>query len=355
MSARTYLSSGLSRGFRIGLVCILLAVVGCSESTPPEAASEPAFSVFGSAEGGEGTDDSGTLRRVAGDDDANPVVESLRLEPKSPVSRGRVRAVAGMSGRWTAMEYSWDINGKAFGGSSAEVVLPIVETGDTITVEVVPVRGVLRGSARSASVSVKNQPPMIVGLGIEIAKKNDRGPFDETERWIAIARAEDPDGDSIRFEYRWFVNGQEAEGDDEFFSVGDLARGDRLEVEVRAFDGRVSSGPARSGEVEVGNSPPKIVSVPPRVDARGQFRYAIRAEDPDGDQRLRFALREAPKGMQIDDANGIVRWEPDTDQAGRHAVEIVVTDEGGAESSQSFSLALVQRTDDVGPGPAAPR
>ena len=59
--------------------------------------------------------------------------------------------------------------------------------------------------------------------------------------------------------------------------------------------------------------------------------------------------------MQIDDVSGIVRWEPNADQAGRHAVEIVVTDEGGAESSQSFSLALVQRTDDDESAPAAPR
>jgi hypothetical protein len=332
-------------------------LVGCSDSTPPEAVSEPAFSIFDAADAGEGggAADSGAIRLVAGDDEANPVVESLSLEPKSPVSRGRVRALTGMSGRWTAMEYSWDINGVAFGGSSAEVVLPAVKTGDTISVEVVPVLGATRGAARTASVRVKNQPPMILGLGIEVADDADRNPLDDTEMWRAIARAEDPDGDSLRFEYRWFVNGKESDVNGEFFKVGDLARGDRLEVEVRASDGRVSSGPARSGEVEVGNSPPTIVSVPPRVDARGQFRYAIRAEDPDGDRRFRFSLRQAPKGMQIDDVSGIVRWEPNADQAGRHAVEIVVTDEGGAESSQSFSLALVQRTDDDESAPAAPR
>jgi len=353
MSARMI----LSRGCWLGVLGVLVALVGCSDSTSPEAASGPAFSVFGTADPGEGGSaaDSGNIHRVAGDDDAKPIVESLSLEPKSPVSRGRVRAVTGMSGHWTAMDYSWTINGMAFGGRSAEVVLPVVKTGDTISVEVVPVLGGARGEARTASVTVKNQPPMILGLGIEIVDEADRSALADTEVWRAIARAEDPDGDSIQFEYRWFVNGQESEGDDELFSVGDLARGDRLEVEVRAFDGRVSSGPARSGEVEVGNSPPAIVSVPPRVDARGQFRYAVRAEDPDGDRRFRFSLREAPKGMQIDDVNGIVRWEPGTDQAGRHAVEIVVTDEGGAESSQSFSLALVQRTDDDGSVPAAPR
>jgi hypothetical protein len=335
----------------LGCLGLVLAIAGCSDSEKTKAKSDsaPAFSVFAAREGAA---DDGIVRRVAGDDDADPVIERLSLEPAAPEARGRLRAVTEMTGRWTSLEYAWKINGAAFGGGSAEVVVPVVKTGDTISVEVVPIRGAQRGAAKTASVRVENQKPMLLGLSIDRAEDDRRELRDDTDVWKAAVRAEDPDGDRIRFSYRWFLNGEESDQDSEFFVASGLTRGDRLEVEVRASDGKVSTAPARSGQVEVGNSAPEIVSSPPRVDARGQFRYDVRVEDGDGDRNFRFALRQAPRGMQIDDINGIVRWAPGTDQEGRHSVEIVVTDEGGAESTQSFSLALIQQTEDSVPASA---
>jgi Putative Ig domain len=335
------------------LASILAVASGCSDSVSPEAEqTSPAFSAFTDKVAGEEGDVTVSGRDAS--EDADPIVESVTFEPGVPVSRTRMRAVAKLTGRWTQVEYEWAINGEPYGGSSIEVVLPVLATGDTVSVRVVPIRGQVRGEAMSASATAKNQPPLMLGLSVEYAE-DDGGSPGELENWRAVARAEDPDGDSVEFQYRWFVNGTASDVDDELFPAGELARGDRLSVEVRAYDGRAWSPVTSSGDIEVGNAPPTIVSTPPRVDARGQFRYQIKAEDPDGDTKLRFALREAPRGMQIDDINGIVRWEPDTEQAGRHRVEIVVTDEGGAESSQSFSLALVSRSDGEDSVPAAPR
>ncbi len=345
-------------GARRGLFLLALGALlasGCSDSESPEAEGAPVLSVFETGRAGQ--DDDGVVRRIPGDDaDADPVVESLRFEPADPVSRGRIRAMAEISGSWTSLEYQWDVNGEPLAANAAEVVLPVIAKGDAVTVRVVPVRGTRRGEARSWSVRVRNQPPILQGLSIERATLD---PFeaesDEArEMWRAAVRAEDPDGDEVEIQHRWFVNGRLSEIDGELFPVDRLVRDDRVEVEVRAFDGRVWSPPARSGEVTVGNSPPTIVSRPPRPDATGRFRYQVEVEDPDGDRSFRYALREGPQGMQIDELGGVVSWRPDSDQAGRHTVEIVVTDEGGAEASQSFSIALVARTED-GPGPAAAR
>jgi hypothetical protein len=56
--------------------------------------------------------------------------------------------------------------------------------------------------------------------------------------------------------------------------------------------------------------------------------------------------------MQIDGSTGLVTWQPETDQAGEHDVEVVVRDADGGEASQAFRLALVATTEAA---PAAPR
>ena len=339
------------------LILIGLAASGAGCSGPERQEEErnaPAFSVFATDPSGSDAE-SGTEARLDAGEDLTPVVRSLTLEPSVPTSRARMRAHADISGRWSSVEYEWTINGQRYGSNSIEMILPVIETGDTVSVRVVPIRGIERGKAVTASVVAKNQPPMMLGLGIELAPADGRGLSSDREHWRAVARAEDPDGDSVEFEYRWLVNGERSRVDEEVFPVADLVRGDRLAVEVRAYDGNAWSLPTRSGEIEIGNVPPSIVSTPPAVDAAGQFRYQVKVEDADGDSKFRFALRNAPRGMRIDDVNGIVRWEPDAGQAGRHEVEIVVTDEGGAEATQSFSLALIARSDSESGVPAAPR
>ena len=343
-----------SRVTWIGGVCLLL-LSGCSESEPDTASNQPIISVF-AEQGGDGSD---PALRTPGDDAGTPTIRSVRFEPAKAVSGTRIRAVVDVQGEWTSIDYKWDVNGRPFGGSVAEVLLPAVAVGDKVSVRAVPIRGVLQGEPVTASVQANNQVPFIVGLEIERVDSDpdDRGAWDNDvpagEMWRASVRTEDSDGDDVRIEYRWIVNGVPTRRNEEFFPVADLRSGDRLEVDVRAFDGQGWSATVRSGAVELGNSPPEIVSIPPRPDAAGYFRYTIRVEDPDGDQDFQFELREAPEGMQIDDRNGIVTWRPNTEQAGRHSVEIAVTDSGGAESTQSFSLALVARTDD--PVPAAAR
>lgn len=333
---------------------LMVTASGCSGPEKQDTgAAEPAFSVFSAVAGSDEETEAVPMR---GSSDAqDPVVDKVTLEPAVPKSRMRMRAHAEVSGTWTSLEYRWRINGQNYGGSSIEIVLPMIETGDTVEVGVVPIRGLVRGKEVTASVAANNQPPRMLGIDIEYAEPSRNRASGGPDGWRAVPHAEDPDGDSVEFEYRWLVNGVASRVDEEEFAADDLVRGDRLSVEVRAFDGRAWSLPTRSGEIEIGNVPPAIVSTPPRVDAAGHFRYKIEVEDADGDSKFHFALRNAPRGMRIDDVNGIVRWEPDTDQAGRHDVEIVVTDEGGAESTQSFSLALISRSDADAVVPASPR
>ena len=269
-----------------------------------------------------------------------------------------------VDGEWSSIRYEWRLNGQSFGPNAAEVVLPTLSSGDEIRLRVTPYRAAARGESFEIGSRVLNQKPIVRNLSLERVKADDLGPdfdldpdLDEAQAglWRVVARVEDPDDDDVEIEYRWWLNGVESDVEGASFPASQLTRGDRLEVELRASDGELWSAPTRSGEIEVGNAPPSIVSLPPRPDPSGFFEYAIRAEDPDGDENLRFALATAPRGMQIDEVSGVVRWRPSADQAGRHPIEVVVRDGRGGEATQSFSLALVGVTESDAPGPAAAR
>ena len=44
--------------------------------------------------------------------------------------------------------------------------------------------------------------------------------------------------------------------------------------------------------------------------------------------------------MSMDAVEGIVRWQPRSDQQGNHMVEIAVEDRKGGEATQRFELTL---------------
>lgn len=331
-----------------------LLICGCSSEIDETTTSDPGpvLSVFHDEQDGE--DEIGEATDLL--DDRGPVVESIRFEPSEPVGRQRWQARVEVDGAWTSLRYDWRRNGETFGRNASEVVLPALSNGDEIVLRVTPYRGSRSGEAFEVRQRVSDQKPRIQHLSLERVEADDLDHAG-TEQWRAIAAVDDAIEDDVRIEYRWRVNGLESEIEDAVFPAGQLKRGDRLAVTARAFNGHIWSAPSDSGEIEIGNMPPSIESTPPRPDASGYFRYAVRAKDPDGDKTLRFALSEAPSGMEIDEVEGILTWRPTSDQAGRHAVQVVVKDGQGGEASQSFSLALISSEDSEidAPGPAARR
>jgi hypothetical protein len=177
-----------------------------------------------------------------------------------------------------------------------------------------------------------NQPPRIAGLqilpGLELRGQDVR----------ARAQAEDPDGDEIEIHYTWRVNGDEVEADGPTFSTLSLQRGDTVQVQVVASDGRADSEPVDGPLLTVENGAPRILSRPAPPGPDGAFRYQVAAEDPEDEGALRYRLTEAPAGMTITPLGGLVEWQPRPDQTGVHPVQIVVEDAGGAASHQSFEL-----------------
>ena len=69
------------------------------------------------------------------------------------------------------------------------------------------------------------------------------------------------------------------------------------------------------------------------------YLYPAAAVDPDGDE-LTWSLVEAPTGMGIDPASGLVFWSPTAEQVGNHEVTVLVDDGNGGFAEQSFIICV---------------
>jgi hypothetical protein len=182
---------------------------------------------------------------------------------------------------------------------------------------------------------VANQPPLIRAMQVDPAPRIPGGTD-----VVVLVDAVDPEGDDVELEYRWFVNEYEVDFEGSVFSTSALAKGDTLRVEAVASDGRAESVPMSSPTLTLASSVPRIVSRPEAPGEDGVFRYQVQVDDREGAGLLRYSLGEAPAGMRVSPARGVVEWAPSPDQAGLHAVEIVVEDADGAEARQRFELTI---------------
>jgi hypothetical protein len=198
----------------------------------------------------------------------------------------------------------------------AEAVAPEHDTGDGI-------RSGAGGNAAPVVRSVRIEPEGEIAAGSEIGLHPE---------------AYDPDGDSISYRYLWWVNDATVPHEESVLSTEGLRRGDRIRARVVATDGSELSEPFEAGEVTLTNAVPVIVSEPPGLGLDGHFHYEVRAEDPDGDRPLRYSLALAPEGMRLIDSDTSIEWRPDSRQAGRHVVEVVVEDTEGGSARQRFEL-----------------
>jgi hypothetical protein len=194
--------------------------------------------------------------------------------------------------------------------------------------------GTTRDEVISEAVVIGNTPPTVSQVKIEPNR-----PL-SADNLRAVASGQDPDGDDVTFSYQWRLNGEEIVGASETTLTNDLfRRGDRVQVVVIPFDGDEWGRAAGSGVRQIRNTPPKIVSDPPSSIENGIYRYAVQAEDADGDE-LRFSLEgEPPKGLSIDANTGVVDWQVVV-PAGKvnYVFKVVAEDPEGGRSVQQVTF-----------------
>jgi hypothetical protein len=321
-------------------------LAGCGSGEPPQPKTTPIGSKT-TPSGGVTPEKGKEAGPVAGKNP--PVIRRIDLRPSRPTPGNIIAAnveALDPDGDEVALSYAWTVDGTRVGEDQATLLLGDAPKGSLIHLTVIARDGDSKGPAATATARVANRPPQMLGVVIE--------PLDEVRANRDISanpRAQDPDGDPLEFRYRWRVNGYEADADGPVLSADHYRRGDEIELTVVAHDGEESSEPLSSAPFTVANSPPRITSAPGAFDEDGTFRYAVRADDPDGDRSLRYQLVAGPDGMEINVVSGELTWTPTPDQAGIHPVTIEVGDRKGGATPQSFDIRV--EFQEV-PEPAAP-
>ncbi len=291
-------------------------------------------------------------RKTSAETNHAPVIRSVRLEPAAPIEGDRIHAIVAVTdqdGDPIQLGYEWHVAGRPIPSGESSIELKGVRKRDDIEVAVKASDGKLQSDTARAEAQVRNRRPTLIGIAIRPQPEVLPG-----ETLVATAQANDPDGDSLEYSYRWLLNGQLQTDTGDTFETDRLEKGDEIQAVVVARDGDEESDDLASVVVRVGNAYPEITSVPAGTWTDEGFSYEIRARDPDNDGPLRYSLKKGPKGMRVDSVLGKVVWQPTFDQAGVHPVEIAVSDATGATSVQIFEIT-VKAEDPVAPPAAARR
>jgi hypothetical protein len=115
--------------------------------------------------------------------------------------------------------------------------------------------------------------------------------------------------------------------------------GSQIVLNVIASDGDDRNTPFWGEPFVVESGPPQITSQPPKTFQGLEYLYQVKAVDPDGD-RLTYRLEEAPAGMAINAATGLLTWTIAPGTIGDFRVKIVVKDTAGYFARQEYSLSL---------------
>ncbi|MBM4368280.1 MAG: hypothetical protein FJ102_18855, partial [Deltaproteobacteria bacterium] len=136
------------------------------------------------------------------------------------------------------------------------------------------------GLSSSTTLSVVvNAPPSAPSLGIS------PDPATSSDDLVVSASSSDPEGDSLRYYYTWYVDGAlSTRSASETLLAGATARGETWRVEVYASDAW-QSGPSASAELTIGNSPPvsPVLSLSPAAPVAGVDDITCTIDTPASD------------------------------------------------------------------------
>ncbi|MFO1265944.1 MAG: putative Ig domain-containing protein [Rubrivivax sp.] len=156
------------------------------------------------------------------------------------------------------------------------------------------------------------------------------------------ADAVDPNGDVLAWSLVQAPAGMTIDGGSGVIAwTPAAAQAGTVAVVVRVADpGGLAATQSFSITVTLPNVAPVITSSPVLTASLGAaYVYNVVAADANGDV-LAYSLVQAPTGMGIDAANGVIAWTPSPAQVGRQAVTVRVADPGGLVATQSFEVVV---------------
>ena len=268
-----------------------------------------------------------------------PVISSIRVLPENPNKENELNLFIQSQdpdGDSVTYHYQWVRNDEEIlGENKSSLKMGNLKKGDLIRVKVTPHDGKANGvTFQSPPVKVINSPPVIQEVRIEPKVAY------ATDRLKAVVKSSDQDGDFIYYTYQWIINGVVIDEErSEFLEQGRFKKGDSIVVAVTPDDRETLGTQKKSEPLTISNSAPLIISSPPTSVEKTTYIYQVKANDPDNDP-ITFTLKSGPKGMEMDQKTGLIKWEIRNEDKGNHSVEIEVSDDAGAKSIQRYTLMI---------------
>jgi hypothetical protein len=284
-------------------------------------------------------------------------LEPLRPRGGEPLKLVVLEASRDVDGEPVSHAIAWTREGKATGAGQETLPPSEFRKHERVRVVLTPRDGEDAGDPVAYEVVVDDAPPTAPVVAFATERPTVTSPL----KVLVRTPAADPDGDEIRYRYRWIRDGAAivpsgGAGDGPSWTMSnevparELRKGQRWTVEVRAHDGE-RSGPVARVSTTIVNSPPpapRVSFVPERPRRVDGIAVAIEQRpDPDGDvltyrySWTRDGQRHEAPPDQAQIPRGVAR------KGQRWAVEIVASD-GEADSEPARHGAVVA---DTAPGP----
>jgi hypothetical protein len=250
----------------------------------------------------------------------------VKIVPETPTVMTDLEAVSSCRG---SASYEWRKNNEIIAGeTTGRLLKKQFIKGDEVAVSVK-----CDDSEGTASVTIGNSLPSV--LSVPFSPTDIHAGVDITVKPVGY----DPDGDEVKFNYKWSVNGIEIEDDSPILTGDHFKRGDKVSLMVIPYDHEGKGTPFASQNIVIPNGAPRILSNPPTVIHGDVYVYQVVAEDPDGDP-ITFSLITAPDGMTIDSRTGEIKWPITEKSTGDHVVEIAAQDPEGLKTTQKYTVTI---------------
>ncbi len=271
-------------------------------------------------------------------DNTAPTLGSLRVLPTAPTVDTAISVVVldlvdpDQPGQTVSVEFTWYVDGvEVFRETDTDgnsFVVDAFVKGDDVTVSAVPFDGYARGtSLTSEAVTVVNSPPSLDAVTLTPASG-----YEATTFTCEPGTATDADGDTIRYEYAWYVDGTKLTASTNTLTGASFSKTDELSCTVTPDDGDDLGDPVPSSTVTVLNTAPTMTSVsitPESPTSATDLTASITgASDADGDS-ISYAYAWTVNGVSVGGSTSQLNnslYERDDD------VQVTVTPSDGSGS-----------------------
>jgi hypothetical protein len=234
----------------------------------PEAATGTLEDWSVTATPSDGTDRGETTSVSVYIDNTTPTLGSLRVLPTAPQVQDAVIATVldvtdpDQPGQTVSVEFAWFVNGvEALRESQTDGSSFLSDgfaKGDEVTVIATPSDGYAIGSPLTSSpITVVNTAP-----SLDVASLSPTTAYESTTLTCGAGTPSDEDGDSVSYEYAWYVDGTRVSSASSDTLTGtSFGKTDEVYCVMTPDDGDDAGDPVTSNTVTVSNSVPTFTGV----------------------------------------------------------------------------------------------